>query len=205
MNISSLKLTSIAASIALFGHFATGIVVPSHAEAADMLVDYGDSEEYTEVEFGTGWYLRGDIGGGSSSVDLQASFVSGDVDLDSPISFTLGAGRNFVEGVRAESALNIYENTDFGASTLMANFYADLSTYFGLRPYVGAGLGAAYVYWNDFSFSDNCSGGGTSQCIIDAGEELTYAANAMLGVSYELSRGLNLDLGFRYTYLGEAG
>jgi opacity protein-like surface antigen len=205
MKTSGLKVTAIAASLALFGQLASGFAVPTHAVAADMLEDYGDTEQYTEVEFGTGWYLRGDIGGGISDISLEASFVSGDVELDTPITLTFGAGRNFAEGVRLEAALNIFENTDFGASTLMGNVYADLGTYFGLRPYVGAGLGLAYVYWNDLTFTDNCSGGGTSSCTITGGEELTYAANAMLGVSYELSRGLNLDVGYRYTYFGEAG
>ncbi|MEP0941386.1 MAG: outer membrane beta-barrel protein [Rhizobiaceae bacterium] len=204
MKTSSPKLTSIVSRLAVLGLFAGAIVLPTAATAADMLEDYPEAE-YTQVEFGTGWYLRGDLGGGISDISLEGTFVSGDVELDSPITLTFGAGRNFAEGIRVEGAVSIYENTDFGASTLMGNVYADLGTYFGLRPYIGAGAGLAYAYWNDLTFSNNCTGGGPNNCTISSGEELTYAANAMLGVSYKLSRSLNLDLGYRYTYFGEAG
>ncbi|MEP1209693.1 MAG: outer membrane beta-barrel protein [Rhizobiaceae bacterium] len=205
MRTSSLRLTSIAATLALMGQFAGAMTVPDSANAADMLADYGEPTEYTEVEFGTGWYLRGDIGGGISSVDVESSYYSEDVDYGDPITIGLGAGYTFAEGLRMEVALNIFENSEINASNLMGNFYADLGTYAGFRPYVGAGLGAAYVYWDDFSLNGQCNAGSVAECGVSGGEELTYAANAMLGVSYELSRGLNLDLGYRYTYFGEGG
>lgn len=205
MNASSLKLTTLAASLALFGQIASPIVLPNDASAADMLEDYNVADEVTEVEFGTGWYLRGDIGAGISEISLEASFYSGDRELNTPVSVSVGAGRNFAEGVRLEGEFNAYDNTDFVASTLMANVYADLGNFLGLRPYVGAGIGGAYVHWDDQTFTDNCNGGGTNACSITSGEEVTYAAAAMAGVSYKLSRELNLDIGYRFTYFGEAG
>ncbi|NKB50886.1 MAG: outer membrane beta-barrel protein [Rhizobiaceae bacterium] len=267
MTTSSLKLTSIAVTIALMGQVAGAMTVPENASAADMLAD--DTYDYTEVEFGTGWYLRGDIGAGMSEVSVEANFISGDADLGTPISIGVAAGYTFAEGLRAEVGLNHFNNLAFAsrtfyadcgledhdgdgspvdipdgfggftatapvpvtgtcyssanaqvnASSLMANVYADLGTYWGIRPYVGAGLGAAYVSWNDFTISDYCDGSQSTDCGAGGGVGLntryqgtyttenswTLAANAMLGVSYELSRGLNLDVGYRYTYLGEAG
>lgn len=254
MNASSLKLTSIAAALALTSSLAGTIVSPNIAMAADMLAD--ETYEYTEVEFGTGWYLRGDIGGGLGNVTVDANFVSGDVDLGNPITVSVAAGYTYAEGIRAEFAFNQFSNmafssrdsasncgsedhdsdpltaaipvtgdcftsanADANASSLMANIYADLGTYFGLRPYIGAGAGAAYVSWNNFSVNEFCSGSSPTDCGTSGGvglntrysgtyvteETLTWAANAMMGVSYEVSRGVNLDLGYRFTYLGEAG
>ena len=205
MTTSSLKLTTFAASLALFGHIAGTVVLPTNASAADMLEDYEAVDEVTEVEFGTGWYLRGDIGAGMGDVSLSSTILSGDIELDSPVSLSLGAGRNFAEGVRLEAEFNTFQNSDFSAATMMANVYADLGTYLGLRPYIGAGLGGAYVYWDDITTTSGCGGGGPSACTLNSDEAVTYAAAAMAGVSYKLSRSTFLDLGYRLTYFGELG
>ena len=199
MRASSLRLTSIAASLALMGQVTGSMIVPDNATAADMLAD--ETYEHTNVEFGTGWYLRGDIGTGISDVSVEADFIYGDADLGSPISVGVAAGYTFAEGLRVEAAFNHFNNLAFAsrsyypscgqedhdgdgspidvpdgsggfsatapipvtgdcfvsanarvnASTIMANLYADLGTYWGIRPYVGAGVGAAYVSWNDFT------------------------------------------------------
>ena len=205
MTTSSLKLTTFAASLALLGQIAGTIVLPTNASAADMLEDYEAVDEVTEVEFGTGWYLRGDIGAGMGEVSLSSSFYSGDLELETPVSLSVGVGRNFAEGVRLEAEFNTFQNTDFSAAMLMGNVYADLGTYLGLRPYIGAGLGGAYVYWDDQTSTTNCTGGGPSACVVASGNAVTYAASATAGVSYKLSRSSYLDLGYRFTYLGEAG
>ena len=79
MTTSSLKLTTFAASLALLGHIAGTVVLPTNASAADMLEDYEAVDEVTEVEFGTGWYLRGDIGAGMGDVSLSSTILSGDI------------------------------------------------------------------------------------------------------------------------------
>jgi opacity protein-like surface antigen len=255
MKTSSLRLTSLAASIAVIGQFAGAIVVQDQASAADMLAD--ETYEYTEVEFGTGWYLRGDIGAGISEVSVEADFVTGDADLGTPISISVGAGYTFAEGLRAEIGFNQFNNLAFAsrssygncgledhdgdgspwdvpdgvgglsatapiavtgdcfvsananvnASSLMANFYADLGTYWGLRPYVGAGVGAAYVSWNDFTITDHCSGSQGTDCGIGGGVGLhtRYQGTYTTENDWALAANANLDVGYRYTYLGEAG
>lgn len=249
MTSSSLKLTTFAACLAMMSQVVGVAGVESNAHAADMLAD--EVYDYTPVEFGTGWYLRGDIGVGLSSVSVESNFHHGEVDLGTPITFTLGAGYTYAEGLRTEFAFNHFNNLSFSSrsvtgcgtedlglgpipvagncfvsanaaintSTVMANVYADLGTYWGIRPYIGAGLGAAYVSWRDFSFSNFCEGVVPGDCGVGGGaglntiaqgtytsqNSLTYAANAMLGVSYDLTRDLTLDLGYRYTYIGAAG
>ena len=265
MRTSSLRLSSIAASIALIGQFTGALIIPNNATAADMLVD--ESYEYTDVEFGTGWYLRGDVGGGILEATAEANFLDGEAELGTPVSFSAGAGYTFAEGLRAEVSFNQFNNLAFStreatgcgtedhdgdsspvdvpdgfggllatapipvtgecflsangrlsASSLMANAYADLGTYWGIRPYLGAGVGAAYLTWTDANISNMCLGSDSIDCGAGGGlgsnslnvdnyetqSSWALAANAMLGVSYELSRGLNLDLGYRYTYIGES-
>lgn len=251
---SSRKITSIATAMALFGQVAGLSAISTAVQAADMLAD--DTYEYTDVEFGTGWYLRGDIGVAMTNVSVETNFTSGDSDLGTPIAISVAAGYTFAEGLRAEIAFNHFNNLAFAtrasydncgaedddgapetplvnvsgdcfisvnatvnASSIMANGYADLGTYWGIRPYVGAGLGVAYLSWNDFTFTDYCQGSGSSDCGQSGGVGLntryqgtyttensfTYAANAMLGLSYELTRNTTLDMGYRFTYIGEAG
>ena len=221
MTPSSLKLSSIvaAASLAFLGEVVGTAIIPLQAQAADMLED--QSYEHTDVEFGTGWYLRGDVGGGLTEVSVETGYGSGERSLGTPLSINVGVGYTFAEGLRSEIGFTHYTNLDFtNGSTLMANVYADLGSYFGFRPYLGAGLGAAYVAWNDFNVTDSCVSSipancattttslSTSTTFSDSNptdDGLTYAASVMAGVSYELSRGFNLDVGYRFTYLGEAG
>lgn len=249
MKSSGLKISSIAAAVALL----STVFVPfslSAASAADMLEEQG--EEYTEVEFGTGWYIRGDIGGGLFEVEADTNFGTGSSNLGTPLTVSVAAGRTFSEGFRLEAQLNQFNNLGFSSSTnyancgtevvgistlavtgdcsfssnaevnassLMANAYMDLGKFGGFTPYIGAGFGAAYVSWNDFSWEDRCvgvqvtdcgAGGGVGTTVRASGNytgdsSFTYAVNAMLGTSYDISRELKLDIGYRYTYIGEAG
>jgi opacity protein-like surface antigen len=253
MTSSSRKLITLAATMAFIGPLAGALALSNSAMAADMLAD--QNYEYTEVEFGTGWYLRGDIGGGLSSVNVSTSFGGGNIDMGSPVSIGIAAGYTYAEGLRAEFAFNHFNNLSMAsrsgypscgtedhdnnaltppipvtgscffsanaqvsASNIMANAYADLGTYWGIRPYVGVGLGMAYMSWNNFSYTDYCEGGSPIDCggtgvgrnVRDSGSYtteggLTYAANAMLGVSYDLTKDWTLDLGYRFSYFGEAG
>src|SRR5690606_25006756 len=83
------------------------------------------------------------------------------------------------------------------------NAYADLGTYAGFTPYVGAGAGFSLVNWSNLSKDQFCEGRGCP---------LTYAGNAsysgdsdwrftwqlMAGMAYDVTRNLKVDLGYRY-------
>ncbi len=56
---SGLKLTKFAGVFALASQLACGAAISNSAQAADLLGD--EIVDQTDVEFGTGWYLRGDI------------------------------------------------------------------------------------------------------------------------------------------------
>lgn len=108
MNASDKKSISIATAIALFGQVATGAFLTSSAQAADMLGE--PVQEYTNVEFGTGWYLRGDVGLGDADTELSVGSVGLSGDTNMPSSFTIGGGYNISENFRAEIALNRFSS-----------------------------------------------------------------------------------------------
>ena len=90
----------------------------------------------------------------------------------------------------------------------MANVYADIGTVMSLTPYVGAGLGATYMQWDDVKVRARCVAGGQA-CLQDdygtthqAGSSdwrFTYAL--MAGASYDLSDRVKLDVGYRFSHM----
>ena len=88
----------------------------------------------------------------------------------------------------------------------MVNAYADLGTWAGVTPYVGAGLGVAY---NRISgATDNGSaaiaGSPTSATggYLDNGGQANLAWALMTGLDFNVSHNLKLELGYRYLSYG---
>lgn len=85
-----------------------------------------------------------------------------------------------------------------------ANAYADLGTFLGVTPYIGAGAGLSHVAWAGVKYDTSCLGG--SGCAgVDYGQSRSGGASdwrfsyaAMLGFSYDLTDRLKLDVGYRY-------
>lgn len=228
---------------------ATALIGSSNmANATDLLeTPVFESVETTEVEFGTGWYIRGDLGTGPTPATTTANFqsLSGEVELGEPISLSAGVGMNLGENIRADATVNQFTNLDvsgreatfcgveagvaitgncysaLGAAptitSFMANGYFDLGEYWGFTPYIGGGLGAAYVSWRDFSVNEVCLGTVSSDCGSSGGigenilntqdysteGEFALAYNFMLGAGYRLSQNVTLDAGYRYTSIGD--
>ena len=81
----------------------------------------------------------------------------------------------------------------------MLNVYADLGTWHGVTPYVGAGVGAAY-HWMYNIFGVNPDG---STTLIPDGGDWDFAAAVMTGLSIPLSGQTIVDVGYRYIWLGD--
>lgn len=106
------------------------------------------------------------------------------------------------------------DTATFSATTIMANAYADLGTFSGFTPYVGAGIGGAYTHWSSMFNDTQCNNTG-SDCVSTAGLSydtqfdgnhgakngwrFAYAAHA--GASYDLSSNLKLDAGYSFTHI----
>ncbi|ESZ46931.1 outer membrane protein [Mesorhizobium sp. RSR565B] len=88
------------------------------------------------------------------------------------------------------------DTSSYSAMLLLANAYVDIGTWHGVTPYVGAGIGGAWVKWDtlhntDLDGSFEHSGG--------KGWRFAYAL--MAGASYCLTDRVKLDLGYRYSHI----
>lgn len=210
----TLKLAAVAA-IGLAG--ASG-----PAFSAD-LVEPAPPPEPVVVATG-GWYLRGDVdyhwsqfaGGDYITYGPPAgtnSFTDG--SLDGAWSLGAGIGYQVNDWFRTDFTADYWFNADFRGSTtgtcggvpcssvdtakmsallLLANAYADLGTYYSITPYIGAGIGGAFVDWSDLN--NNIGGTVTTH---SGSQNWRFAWALMAGASYCLTDRLDLDVGYRYT------
>ncbi|MEM9331795.1 MAG: outer membrane beta-barrel protein [Pseudomonadota bacterium] len=87
------------------------------------VVTKSPSVVHTPVEFGSGWYIRGDIGVGvSGSADVAASRAarSGDLDADADADYSVGVGFGYIfnQHFRSDATFDVYSGGDWsgGAS-----------------------------------------------------------------------------------------
>jgi opacity protein-like surface antigen len=212
---------------------------------AAMAADLGPSPALEPrpglVELGTGWYLRGDLGYvtyadpsanaiGVSAIPFQGeriknAFIAGggigykftnwfrsDLTLDYRFQADFRGTTsvsNFVEGFSQD-------NAKFSATTLLLNGYVDLGTWYGVTPYVGAGIGAAQTRlesWRGLNFLLPASPlypvGATGPFLFststpEASTQYQFAWALMAGASLDVDQYLKIDAGYRYVRLDEA-
>jgi opacity protein-like surface antigen len=86
---------------------------------------------------------------------------------------------------------------------LMLNAYADLGTWNGLTPYLGAGVGAARTVLSRHVRIAADATGLISIERLSGRSDHGFAWALMAGFGYELLPGLTLDLGYRFLGLGD--
>ncbi|WP_292898224.1 outer membrane protein [Nitratireductor sp.] len=151
------------------------------------------------------------------STGLRGSTASFDTtDLKGAMSLGAGIGYQINRYLRTDLTADYWFKSDFTGSTsgtcldgnacvssdtsaysawlLMANAYVDLGTYYGFTPYVGAGIGGAYIMWDDLT---NTTRDGTT--VHEGSSNWRFAYSLMAGTSYCLTENLNLDMGYRFT------
>lgn len=191
---------------------AIGVAAVSEAPAAD--VGIARPAPPMLEEYGSGWYLRGDVGW-TGYTNVSADYVIGGLasahdssaKLEDTWSIGAGYGYNF-DWFRADVTADYRANAQFTGimgelfgelttwSTLL-NGYFDLGTWSGITPYVGAGIGAAYHEtrkWHDL-YGDPVFAGGSNW-------ELAWAV--MAGLAIQFTPKASLDVGYRYVDLGKA-
>lgn len=173
---------------------------------------------------GGGWYLRGDLNYHWSKLRGTEYITYGPPPgtsdfatshLDGAFSIGGGVGYQISRHLRTDFTADYWFQSDFEGSTvgvcggapcsssdrtaysallLMANAYVDLGTYHGVTPYVGAGIGGAYVMWDDLKNTI-----GDTTFVHEGSKEMRFAYSLMAGASYCLTNNLNLDVGYRFT------
>lgn len=85
---------------------------------------------------------------------------------------------------------------------VLANAFVDLGSWYGISPFVGAGIGASYNSIDNFrDVSVSVPGGSVGYADADPSWNLAWALYA--GVGYEVTPNLTMELGYRYADLGE--
>lgn len=88
------------------------------------------------------------------------------------------------------------DRSAYSAWLLLANAYVDLGTWNKITPYVGAGIGGAWVKWDSLrNLDDN---GETGH---NGGKGWRFAYSLMAGASYCLTQNWHADLGYRFTHI----
>ena len=211
--------------LSVFGAAMSATVAFAADLPAPPVIEY---EPETPVEIGSSWYLRGDLGfsvyqgGDASWVDAfhnTRNFT--DMSIENGWVAGIGAGYYFNEHFRADVTLDYRhdvehdgkavcpnptctpatttrERVNFSAWTLMANGYVDFGTYSSITPYVGAGIGVAWLNVNDYSSS------GSGGFIFRDNTQTNFAWNVMAGAAFDIADNVKLDANYRFVSLGEA-
>lgn len=238
------------ASAATIGIASGFLASPASVHAADLdtMFVHG-TPPMQPVEFGTGWYIRGDLAFADDSLpplspDLSQFLSSA---RQASLSAGLGAGYKFTNWLRTDVVLDYRKtisasgqgpsrrcitqlttinniptptaeddctpqyNSSVRRWDLLANVYADLGTWYGITPYIGAGAGLSltrtsksqrwymsngnpyHVATDGFYFNWDTNNG-------DLRYQFAWAL--MAGVSYPLMDHLLVDIGYRYINLG---
>lgn len=162
----------------------------------------------------SGWYVRADLGYGWGRTDGAQAAPS----YTSPTDGSMGDG--FVAGIgggikthwlRTDVTIDYtspmkYTGTVVSADDVTAkisgwsalfNGYVDLGKWYGIAPYVGAGVGVGYMSVSDYAstVAPPFSGGDHSQW--------NFNWAAMAGFGYAITPDLMLDVGYRYMNFGD--
>lgn len=218
-----LKFGKKALAAALLGSVA-GPALAADLYEPPPLVEQPPPVVYEDSSYG-GWYIRGDVDyhwskmRGADYVLYNPPFVSNSFDftkLRGAASLGLGVGykankylrfdltgdywfkskfRGQTSGFCGAAPCTSVDTSSMSALLLLANAYADLGTYHGITPYVGAGIGGAHIRWDDLT---NDNGAIT---IHKGAKNWRFAYALMAGASYCLTDQLKLDAGYRFSHI----
>ena len=223
-----------------FAATALLLVGIGHAAAADLALP--PPPVAPPVEVGGGWYLRADFteaaygrphddtrasandpgmpplvglrlsdaAGGGGGVGYRINpwlRVDATIDQRGPARYHASSSRsNFATGYNVEAA-------QVSALTGLVNVYADLGTWWGLTPYVGAGIGfsdmgVARGYTQTTCTIEACDGnpgtGPRTAATRPSRAVGSFAWALTGGVSYAIGGGFSVDAAYRYVDFGRA-
>lgn len=188
----------------------------SFGKAADMPPPIIQAFAPPFVELGSNWYLRGDFGyrqNDNPTVNDGVQTLTNTGIGDAAV-VTLGVGKQFNSWLRADLTLDYSfpatfrgrnacgiacitaDRAEIATIGTFANGYIDLGTWFGVTPYIGAGVGAVHHAIKNYTVD--------GLQVNNSDSKWSFAWAAMTGVNYALSPNLSIDLGYRYVDLGKA-
>ena len=211
----SIKLLATASGIALLT--TVGALAADYGQAPPVISE----ESAIPEEVGTGWYLRGDIGfvqATKPTVKFGGSKLD-NVSTGNTYNVGIGFGYKLGDWLRADATVDVINDYKtnwsrptpgcYGATActtagtdstsplvipILANAYVDFGNFAGFTPYVGGGVGVAYIKTS--AFADPA---GTYS--FPAASRLSFAAAGAAGFSYDLGDGIQVDAGYRYLWV----
>lgn len=197
----------------LTGAAAVALIAGTPALAADLIIDVPMDEPVAVAD--TGWYLSVFGGGVWASAEADDGDQIFDFDADLGWTFGVAAGAQITDFLRGEieastGSVGLTDVTITGynpvapavtvavgdgsasATYLLGNLWVDLDTGSGFTPYIGGGLGVAYIS-ADGSIP---AGPGATAAIDLAGWGWAYQVGA--GVKVDVADNIALDLGYRF-------
>jgi opacity protein-like surface antigen len=188
----------------------------SFGKAADMPPPIVQALAPPFVELGSSWYLRGDFAYRQYDNPRVNDGVQNltNTGIGEATVLTLGVGKQFNSWFRADVTIDYSFPATFRGNNscgvacttadraelanigVFANGYIDLGTWFGVTPYIGAGVGAAHHAIKNYTVD--------GLQVNDSGSKWSFAYAAMAGVNYAVSPNLSFDFGYRYVDLGKA-
>lgn len=88
----------------------------------------------------------------------------------------------------------------------LANAYVDIGTWYGVTPYIGAGVGTSRVTISnmaDVSLISPTFGGGPGVAYAQEGSQWNFAWAAHAGLAFKIDPRLTMELGYSYVDLGQ--
>jgi opacity protein-like surface antigen len=145
-------------------------------------------------------WLRGDITLDRFSGDFTGSTVSAGPCI--PTDPTL-----------VGTSCRTTDTQSYTAYSGMVNAYADLGTFLHVTPYVGAGVGYTMMNYGALTNNlicvpgvGNCPPTNPVLSVTHTGvDEARFTYSLMAGASYDLSKSLKFDLGYKYTKIDSGG
>ena len=168
---------------------------PNYSVPGGTQVDFAsaDADEAFDIGFGIGYQFNENF-----RADLTGEYV---FESDFNGSTIGNCGGTAADGVTLQNCSSV-DTSSFTTFKVMANAYVDLGQFNGITPYVGAGLGGAYVTWDSLTNAATCDAGAigcTPFTDVHQGESswrFSWALHA--GASYDISHNTKIDFGYTY-------
>ncbi|GAB0498484.1 hypothetical protein MMPV_009829 [Pyropia vietnamensis] len=191
--------------VSVGGWYLRGDIGYAHMQTHDVRYFQGTNftGRFEKHDFSSTWMIGGGIGYQATDYFRVDATLNHYFETDFEGSSATGAACNGA-GVAGEIC-NFEDNAEVNVTTLMANAYFDLGNFKGITPYVGAGIGGAYVHWGDLFNDETCilnCGAYVEQDATHSGyQEWHFAWALHTGLTYDYSSNIKFDLGYSYTHI----
>ncbi len=142
----------------------------------------------TAADYDTGFYVGGAVGVKLSSFRFEFELGYSQVDADT-LEVTNDAGIGVALGLGSLTGLTISLDGDVNTLSYMVNAYYEFENKTNFTPFVGFGIGAATVDYNDIK---------TSGVLLVDDSDTVFAYKIGGGLDYKISESLNLIGNYYY-------